>query len=478
MRRGLKKPIEEWTATGKLVSSLLVAACDTAVPTEILKLLLAARPPDDFSCLHPPGYADMDNGTATVRSQSLSPSASNQIHCLISVDHRLICDVGSLQIPLLAAIKADNAAAVDMLLEAGASIYYPLLYSPLHYAVYSGTPKATLERMMRSNPSRILAGFNPRPDQRLGLWGNWNLHFEKSTPLLEACASGNLDAMDVFLAWRDPHTGDPVRINQVRPHCRATVTIAIAITVFMTTVEQLNRPCVVCVVCGVCGVCGFGGCSKLVMTSCCGSLWRASSSTCSRPRPRPTRPSRRRGTSACGRCCALCSPWAPTPTSRYVVTPPPPPRSLPPDSVALTAAVGDSWAGKCCWRGSCGSRCFSRPRNSLTSSSGSFWVHTHTRTHAHTHTRTHAHTHTRTHARNVSLSPPLPSPPTRSLVGTQTEHKALATQPENKSGDSPMHVAAREERHLNAMRLLLQPDISTTAAHAHIHHPHQLRVCR
>ena len=73
VRRGLKKPIEEWTATGHLVSTLLVAACDTAVPTEILKLLLAARPPDDFSCLHPPGYADMDNGTATVRSQPLSP---------------------------------------------------------------------------------------------------------------------------------------------------------------------------------------------------------------------------------------------------------------------------------------------------------------------------------------------------------------------------------------------------------------------
>lgn len=78
MRRGLKKPIEEWTATGHLVSSLVVAACDTAVPAEILKLLLATPNAvgHEFAWLHPYGDADVDSATAHVRIQSLLQSDS------------------------------------------------------------------------------------------------------------------------------------------------------------------------------------------------------------------------------------------------------------------------------------------------------------------------------------------------------------------------------------------------------------------
>ncbi|ELR25327.1 ankyrin repeat-containing protein [Acanthamoeba castellanii str. Neff] len=316
VRRGLKKPIEEWTATGHLVSSLVVAACDTAVPAEILKLLLATPNAvgHEFAWLHPYGDADVDSATAHV--------------------------------PLLAAVKADNAAAVGMLLEAGASIYHPVVCSPLHYAVYSGAPKAMLERMLRPggggsrHPSRILAGFNPRPDVRLG-WGyNWNLHFEKSTPLIEACASGNLDAMDVFLAWRDPSTEEPVRIN-----------------------HQVGDDLL---------------------------LWVAVESLFKHVLPPETAPDPAKQALRNERL------WEMLRTLLTMGADP---------NLQLGGQVLLAWV----------------LRQPLFLQTQEF---------------------------------------VEKLVGLLMEHKALAAQPEMKSGDSPMHVAAREERHLNAMRRLLQSDVN------------------
>jgi ankyrin repeat protein len=136
------------------------------------------------------------------------------------------------KIPLLAAVHANNEAAVDALLEIGCSPYSPMIVPPLHYAVHMGRPGHVVAKLLaaETNPSF-------RPDKKaLSFIGTWR-EFLQPTPLLEACALGHADAVKVILAWRPSQSADeesgPTRpglqLNSVRepnqPNAAATAAI-------------------------------------------------------------------------------------------------------------------------------------------------------------------------------------------------------------------------------------------------------------
>jgi hypothetical protein len=109
-------------------------------------------------------------------------------------------------VPLLTAIRARDETAVELLLDAGADPSIPIDVPPLHYAISCGLSRRSIERLISAWWARVRASDGQaiiveyaKKDRP---W--WN-GFEMPSPLLEACAKGHLEALEVLINdMRDP----------------------------------------------------------------------------------------------------------------------------------------------------------------------------------------------------------------------------------------------------------------------------------
>jgi hypothetical protein len=115
-------------------------------------------------------------------------------------------------VPLLTAIRANDETAVELLLDAGANPSFPIDVPPLHYAVLCGLSRRSIERLLGALRASPRASVFEREDFP---W--WN-GFEMPSPLLEACAKGNLEALEALISDMQSDETADVSVTRTRAY--------------------------------------------------------------------------------------------------------------------------------------------------------------------------------------------------------------------------------------------------------------------